>query len=76
MLELQLVGIDGFEVLENLRQHPVQKATPVIVWTMKDLTQAESAELVLHTQAVPTKRAGDHCSLIDQLATVLPKQVG
>jgi len=76
VLDLMLPGIDGFEVLEKLRQHPTQKATPVIVWTMKDLTQAESAELALHAQAVLTKGDADHCSLVDQLATVLPKQAG
>ena len=76
VLDLILPGIDGFEVLEKLRQHPTQKGTPVIVWTMKDLTQAESAELALHAQAVLTKGAADHSSLLDQLSTVLPKHAG
>jgi threonine synthase len=73
VLDLLLPGIDGFKVLEELRQHPRHKEVPVIVWTIKDLTPAESQELAVHTQAVLMKGGPDQSSLLAQLSTVLPK---
>jgi signal transduction histidine kinase/CheY-like chemotaxis protein len=76
VLDLMLPGIDGFEILAKLRADPQQRETPVIVWTMKDLSSAESESLASRTQAVLTKGGDDRCSLMAQLSTVLPKHPG
>jgi signal transduction histidine kinase/CheY-like chemotaxis protein len=76
VLDLMLPGVDGFEILAKLRADPHQKETPVIVWTMKDLSRAESESLASRAQAVLTKGGDDRCSLIAQLSTVLPKHPG
>ncbi len=73
VLDLLLPGIDGFSLLQQLRAQPSQKRTPVIVWTMKDLTADESAALANDAEAVLTKGGGDGGSLLTQLANVLPK---
>jgi signal transduction histidine kinase len=76
VLDLLLPGLDGFSMLERLRERPNQKQTPVIVWTMKDLTTDESAVLERHAEAVLTKGGTDSSSLLAQLSNVLPKQPG
>jgi signal transduction histidine kinase len=76
VLDLMLPGVDGFEILAKLRADPRQKETPVIVWTMKDLSSAETESLATRAQAVLTKGGDDRCSLIAQLSTVLPKHPG
>jgi signal transduction histidine kinase/CheY-like chemotaxis protein len=76
VLDLMLPGADGFEVLARLRADPEHKETPVIVWTMKDLSSAETESLAAGAQAVLTKGGDDGCSLMAQLSTVLPKQPG
>jgi signal transduction histidine kinase len=73
VLDLLMPGTDGFSMLQKLREQPSQQKTPVIVWTMKDLTADESATLAGHAEAVLTKGGSDDSSLLSQLANVLPK---
>jgi signal transduction histidine kinase/CheY-like chemotaxis protein len=73
VLDLLLPGADGFSLLQKLREQPSQKRTPVIVWTMKDLTADESATLERQAEAVLTKGGADDASLLTQLSNVLPK---
>ncbi len=76
VLDLMLPGIDGFQILAKLRADPSQRETPVIVWTMKDLSSDESESLASCAQAVLTKGGNDRSSLVAQLSTVLPKHAG
>lgn len=58
VLDLMMPGMDGFEFLEHFRQMPGCGSVPVIIWTAKDLTQADYARLQASAQAVVTKGQG------------------
>jgi signal transduction histidine kinase/CheY-like chemotaxis protein/HAMP domain-containing protein len=45
LLDLMLPVMDGFEFVEELRQHPEWQATPIVVVTAKVLTQEERQRL-------------------------------
>jgi CheY-like chemotaxis protein len=45
LLDLMMPGLDGFAVIERLRQDPDQRTIPVVVLTAKSLTVDEAAGL-------------------------------
>jgi CheY-like chemotaxis protein len=45
LLDLMMPGLDGFAVIERLRQNPDHRAIPVVVLTAKSLTVDEAAGL-------------------------------
>jgi CheY-like chemotaxis protein/signal transduction histidine kinase len=55
VLDLMMPGLDGFQVLEELRKRPETRDLPVIVVTAKDLTQDEKEILSGKVQKVLTK---------------------
>src|SRR5207249_3025325 len=58
ILDLVMPKIDGFEFLKRLRQSAAGRRTPVIVWTVKDLTQKERQRLEASAQAIMLKSLG------------------
>jgi CheY-like chemotaxis protein len=68
VLDLLMPGMDGFEFLDRFRHTPEGVTTPVIVWTVKDLSAEETRRLLGLSQAVVTKRAGDASRLLGELA--------
>jgi CheY-like chemotaxis protein len=80
VLDLNMPEMDGLRFLELFRSLPGHAATPVLVWTVKDLTADEHAELSSSTQGfLPKGRAGDTAllqALRDHLAlrTQLPME--
>jgi len=52
VLDLLMPGMDGFQVLEHIRQQELLKQLPVIVMTAKQLTKPESDLLSRNTQAL------------------------
>jgi signal transduction histidine kinase/CheY-like chemotaxis protein len=65
ILDLFMPGMDGFEFLERFRAMPKTRATPVIVWTVKDLTAEDHGRLAAAAQAVVLKSGT--ARLIDEL---------
>ncbi len=55
ILDLMMPGIDGFEFLLRFRESPQQRAIPVIVWTMKDLTLDDHRKLRQLAQGIVAK---------------------
>jgi len=55
ILDLMMPGMDGFEFMEKLRRRPDSTHTPVIVWTIKDLTLEDRARLQASAQAIVIK---------------------
>jgi CheY-like chemotaxis protein len=74
ILDLFMPGMDGFEFLERFRTMPTGRSTPVIVWTVKDLTTADQARLAAASaQAVVLKGGTER--LMEELRTHVPLPV-
>ena len=74
VLDLLMPDMSGFEFLDWLRKNPVGRAIPVIVWTVKDLSSDERAQLAVLAQGVVQKGAGTQ-ALLDELRALLPPPV-
>jgi len=72
VLDLLMPGMDGFEFLDRLRRTATGRRTPVIVWTVKDLTPGEREQLRTSAQAVVLKSAGGIAPLLQELQAYLP----
>jgi signal transduction histidine kinase/DNA-binding response OmpR family regulator len=76
VLDLLMPEMDGFEFLERFRRTPAGRATPVIVWTAKDLTDEDYGRLAASAQAVVRKSEGGTGTLIDELRTCIARPAG
>jgi PAS domain S-box-containing protein len=74
VLDLLMPGMDGFEFLSRFRRTPIGRRTPVIVWTVKDLSSREREELENLAQSVVSKSAGAK-ALIEELETYVARRV-
>jgi signal transduction histidine kinase/CheY-like chemotaxis protein len=71
VLDLMMPGMDGFGFLKRFRATPAGRQTPVIVWTVKDLTREEDEMLRAATQALISKGEGA-ALLLAELAELAP----
>lgn len=71
LLDLLMPRLDGFAVLEQLRQDPEHALIPVIVLTAKTLTSAEHAVLEQSVLKVIQKRGLDRDHFIQELRGAL-----
>lgn len=71
VLDLVMPEMDGYEFLRRFRQTDTGRQTPVIIWTQKDLSSDEHAQLLRSAQAVVRKTPGG----TDALLAVLADQV-
>jgi signal transduction histidine kinase/DNA-binding response OmpR family regulator len=76
VLDLIMPGMSGFEFLEQLRRDPAGRRVPVIVWTGKDLTVDERAQLRASANAVVAKDPTGGHAVVAELAAFLPARVG
>jgi protein-histidine pros-kinase len=82
ILDLMMPGMDGFEFMEQFRRRPDSSETPVIVWTVKDLTAEDRARLRESVQGIVTKGRSGTAQLFEEIekyvtrprAESLPKQ--
>ena len=63
--------MDGFTVIEHLRQDPEQRLIPVIVLTAKTLTGLEQTTLERTVRAIIHKRGLDRDHFIEELRSAL-----
>ncbi len=74
LLDMLMPEIDGFGVLDALREDAGLRGLPVIVLTAKDLTDAERADLAERTRAVILKTGLDRETLMRELRRALPAE--
>ena len=73
VLDLGMAGMSGFELLEKVKNDP-RKATrelPIIIYTGKDLTQAEETRLKQYAETIIVKDVKSPERLLDETALFL-----
>jgi CheY-like chemotaxis protein len=71
VLDLMMPGMDGFEFLDRLRRTALGRRTPVIVWTIKELTEEDRLRLRAMAEGVVMKSEGGVASLLAELQRYL-----
>jgi CheY-like chemotaxis protein len=72
VLDLLMPGMDGFAFLRAFRDRPEHRRTPVIIWTVKDLSPEEHGRLRQSAQSVVPKASTDRAVLLDEIRAFLP----
>lgn len=72
VLDLLMPGMNGFEFLKKFRATKNGKRTPVIVWTVKDLTEDERTTLQASAQSIVLKGENEPNNLLLELQHFLP----
>jgi len=68
VLDLMMPEVDGFEFLERARRLASGKNIPVIVWTVKELTQEDYQRLHSRAEAVVVRNGSGIGPLLEELA--------
>jgi PAS domain S-box-containing protein len=71
VLDLVLPTLDGMDFVDELRKLPKHRQTPVLVWTVKDLSPEESRRLEPLTQGILPKGDSHKRSLLEELEQAL-----
>jgi len=74
VLDLVMPGVDGFEFLERFRRTEAGRRTPVIIWTVKDLSAGDHARLRESAHAVVAKDGDSAAALVRELSAFLPQR--
>jgi HAMP domain-containing protein/CheY-like chemotaxis protein/signal transduction histidine kinase len=75
VLDLRLPDMSGFEVLERLKEDGVLADTPVVVFTGRELTAEEDAQLHTMARSVVVKGVESPERLLDETALFLHRMV-
>ena len=75
VLDLRLPDMTGFELLEKMHVEPALAAVPVVVFTGKDLTPDEQAQLKLMAKSIVLKDVQSPERLLDETALFLHRVV-
>jgi CheY-like chemotaxis protein/signal transduction histidine kinase len=75
VMDLGLPDMTGFELLKKLEAEHKQDLPPVIIYTGKELTQEENAELKKHTDSIIIKGVKSEERLLDETALFLHRVV-
>jgi PAS domain S-box-containing protein len=76
LLDLLMPRLDGFAVIEHLRQEAQYQQLPIIVLTAKTLTPPEYARLEQSVRSVIQKQGWDHDTLKQELSSILQASRG
>ncbi|HEY3303486.1 MAG TPA: response regulator [Candidatus Binatia bacterium] len=67
ILDLLMPGMDGFEFLERFHRIKDTHRIPILVWTVKDLTNEDRSRLQASVQAIVTKGPNGTAQLLEEL---------
>jgi PAS domain S-box-containing protein len=67
VLDLMMPGLDGFMLLDLLRERPAWRHLPVFVWTALSLGEADYARLSASAQAIATKGGGRVTDILESM---------
>ncbi|HEX6911010.1 MAG TPA: response regulator, partial [Longimicrobium sp.] len=71
VLDLGLTGEDGYKLLERVKADPEMQDLPIIIYTGKDLSQAEETRLRRYAETIIIKDAKSPERLLDETALFL-----
>jgi threonine synthase len=74
--DLMMPGIDGFDLVEELKLDPRTRNTPVVVVSAKDITPEERKRLNGHIEAVYQKGTLAPRKFVDQVIQVIAEKSG
>jgi PAS domain S-box-containing protein len=72
VLDVLMPRMDGFELLERMRAIPHMQDVPIVVWTVKDLSEAERGRLHKAAQAIVPKNQGGTEAIVEAIKRYLP----
>ena len=75
ILDLGLPDMTGFELLHRMENEKGVRVPPVIVYTGKDLTREEEADLRKHSETIIIKGVQSEVRLLDEVTLFLHKMV-
>lgn len=67
ILDLIMPDFSGFDVVQELRQHPETKDIPILIFTGKDITSEDKARLNDHIQAITSKASFSREGFIQEI---------
>lgn len=79
LLDLVMPDIDGFEVAENIKKHPISAQIPIFIITSKDLTVEERLKLSGNIERIIGKKsfsAEELSRSIRELELIYPQKAG
>jgi len=71
VLDLLMPHMDGFALLDRLRAMPHMRGVPVIIWSVKDLSEAERKRLLSGAQRIVFKGQGEGEAILDAIKPYL-----
>jgi CheY-like chemotaxis protein len=71
VLDLGLPGMTGFEFVDAVRKDPALAGTPIVIYTARDLTRAEQAQLQDAAEAIIIKDARSPERLLEETVLFL-----
>ena len=71
VLDLVMPKLDGFGFLTRFRRTSLGRRTPVIVWTEREISAEERAQLAKSAHAV-IRKSGGAAALLQELRLLLP----
>jgi CheY-like chemotaxis protein len=75
VLDLKLPDISGFDLLTEIQQDPRLRETPIVVFTGRDLSQAEEDELRKKAKSIVLKGVRSPERLLDETALFLHRVI-
>jgi PAS domain S-box-containing protein len=71
VLDLLMPGLDGYDLINRFRAIPHMRGVPVVVWTVKDLSEDERMRLLLAAQSIVLKGSGESQAILDAVKPYL-----